>query len=106
MEAQKQIERIDEGEYRTIKLHVVKENIIDKKIFDDIVDWVGEAVDYEHTIYLTIGESSFFDVDDVILWLEENIIDDFQEREDYEIERAKDYIKVLTKWKGYTIYGD
>lgn len=101
--AKNTVEKKEEGEYTYLKIHTVKEPIT-REVFDDICEWVGESTDYQEYVYMDISESCFFWVDDVITYLEENMLDQYEDREDYEIERAKRYIELLRPYKEYSIH--
>lgn len=103
MEARKTIKIKEEGDYIYNKIHIIKEPIA-QDIFDDICDWIGEANNYESVIFYDIFDNYFFDVDDVIEYLNENIIAEKDYREDFEIDKANKYVKLLSQFKGYYIY--
>jgi hypothetical protein len=95
-----------EGEYTTTKTHEmnVDGDFLLRDVWGKIMDYVGEPNNFEAHVYYDIAERCFFDVDEVIEYLQETYIEDAENREDYEIGVAKEIITILEKYKGYTIF--
>ena len=106
MIARKMVESKTEGEYTTTKTHEMKidADFLLADVWEKIMDYVGEPNNYESYVYYDITEKCFFDVDEVMEYLQETYVDDAENREDYEVETAKMMLLILEKYKGYTIF--
>ena len=101
----KHINTTEQNNIRVIVQEVKKDIKISDWLFDYIVT-IGDNTDYEVVVYYDLTEKIFFDVNDLIEYIEENIIDQAEDREDYEVEEGNKAIKELQQWKGWRLYED
>jgi hypothetical protein len=73
-------------------------------LYDYIVD-IGDVTNYESYVYYDIQQKMFFDVDEIISYCED-IISDGESYEAYEVEKARDVIKLLDGWRGWMLFDD
>jgi len=101
----KHINTTTHNNIRVIVQEIKKDIKFSDWLFDYIIT-IGDNTDYKKVVYYDITEKIFFDVNDIINYIEENIIDQAEDREDYEIETGRNAIKELQKWKDWTLYED
>ena len=101
----KHIKTTEQNNIRVIVQEIKKDINLSDWLFSYIVD-IGDNTDYETVVYYDLAEKIFFDVNDLIEYIEEDVLDQADDREDYEVEQGKKAIKELEQWKGWRLYED
>ncbi len=100
MKGTRHIETTRERDIEIIKQQVNENIEISKFLYDYIID-IGDNTDYELVIYMYIDKTINFSVDELITYIQEHIIDEAEDREDYEVEQGQQAIKELEQRKGW-----
>ena len=105
MKGTKHINTTTHNNIRVIVQEIKSDINLSDETFQYIVD-IGDNTDYQKVVYYDLTEKIFFDVDDLVSYIGENILDQEEDREDYEIQQANKVIKELHYWKGWNLYED
>ena len=96
---------IANDEYEVTTITRVVDNVkLQDWLYDYILD-IGDVTNYESYVYCDIQQKMFFDVDEVISYCED-IISSGESHDDYEVEKARDVIKLLDGWRGWMLFDD